>query len=67
MKILVAIDQSKFWKEIVDVVGSRPFPPDTEVKILAVLKYAPFDWSEQSNSDWKKITSSNFQLLKHAA
>lgn len=55
MKILIAIDQSNFWKQVVDAVGSRIFPSDSEVKILTVLKYAPFDWAEQNSANWKKM------------
>ena len=38
MKILIAIDDSKFSQAAVQSVVARPGPPDTEIKVLHVVE-----------------------------
>lgn len=38
MKILIAIDDSDFSKGALQSVIARPWPPDTEVKVLHVVE-----------------------------
>ncbi len=42
MKILLAIDGSAHSMAAVQEIACRPFPPKTEVRILAVYEIAPF-------------------------
>lgn len=41
MKILLAIDDSKFSQGAVRSVASRPWPPDTEIRVLHVEGMEP--------------------------
>jgi nucleotide-binding universal stress UspA family protein len=38
MKILIAIDESKFSQAAVQSVVARPWPPDTEIRVLHVVE-----------------------------
>jgi nucleotide-binding universal stress UspA family protein len=38
MKVLVAIDGSRFSQAALDSVASRPWPPDTEIRVLHVVE-----------------------------
>lgn len=38
MKVLLAIDSSSYSADATDLVASRPWPPDTIIKILSVVE-----------------------------
>jgi hypothetical protein len=38
MKILIAIDESKFSQAAVQSVVARPWPPDIEIRVLHVVE-----------------------------
>ncbi|MBX3149632.1 universal stress protein [Candidatus Obscuribacterales bacterium] len=48
MKVLFAVDDSKFSDLAIETVGSRPWPVDTEFRILSVLELSrsEFDGSD---------------------
>jgi nucleotide-binding universal stress UspA family protein len=62
MRVLVAIDQTHFWKQVIDSVCARDFPANTEFKILTVLEFSPFHWDEQNSVEWKKVAQ---ELMHH--
>ena len=43
MKILLAVDGSDYSKHAVESVAARPWPPDSEIKVLSAIElpYAP--------------------------
>jgi nucleotide-binding universal stress UspA family protein len=60
MRILLAVDGSKFSDAAVDEIANRPWPPGTEVKIVSVV-HLPF---EPSPEVWALPESYYFKLEK---
>jgi nucleotide-binding universal stress UspA family protein len=56
MKVLVAIDQSAFAFQIIEVLAKRKFPREAQFKILSVLEPLPFNWDQQNLHSWKKLS-----------
>jgi nucleotide-binding universal stress UspA family protein len=38
MKVIIAIDQTENWKQIIEAVINRPWPPDSIFRIVSVLE-----------------------------
>lgn len=67
MKVLIALDDSPFSKEIINSILNRPWPPNTTFKILHVLEpmcIAPADYNPgELEESLNKVTD----LRLHAA
>src|SRR5262245_33415116 len=46
MKILLAVDDSSFSSAAAGVVGARPWPPNTAVRVLSVVEAVPLPATE---------------------
>lgn len=55
MKVLVAIDQSEFWPQIISSLAKRTWLPDTQFRILTVIEPLLFRWDELSQPDWQLL------------
>lgn len=53
MKVLVAIDQSDFRKQILDSVAGQKWPAETQFKLLTIIEPLPFHWEQICFDDWK--------------
>jgi nucleotide-binding universal stress UspA family protein len=53
MKVMVAIDQSAFWPQVMDALLSRDWLPGTQFKILTVVEPLPFRWEDIADEEWK--------------
>lgn len=75
MKVLLAIDGSSYSTAAVELVASRPWPPDTIVKVLMAVEpimQPPDIWSgmvgvEALELARKELTSQADQLVKNVA
>ena len=75
MKVLLAIDGSSYSTAAVELVASRPWPPDTIVKVLMAVEpimQPPDMWSgmvgvETFELARKELTSQADQLVKNVA
>jgi len=67
MKILVAIDQSPFWPQIIDTLLKRKWAPGTQFKIMTVIEPVPFMWKELGAEDWKKVADEIFEKRRAIA
>ncbi len=65
MKVIVAIDQSKYSEQITDAIISRRWPPDTVFKVLTVLQPPACD--EDSSPGWKHCLMEIFDKQKDCA
>lgn len=72
MKVVVAIDQTEYSKQIIDAVVKRHWPQDTCFKLLTVIE--PFQveqidlakWSKSTKEVLEKRTEAAVQVLKNA-
>jgi len=53
MKVIVAIDQTENWKQVIDAVTKRRWPADTSFRILTVV--APEEWQDLEFADTNDI------------
>lgn len=53
MRVIIAIDQSHYWKQVIEAVTKRPWPPDTEFKILTVAE--PLAAQAQDVIAWQQV------------
>jgi nucleotide-binding universal stress UspA family protein len=74
MKILVAIDGSDFSQAALDSVMARPWPPDTEVKILHVVEPPSLlmgremgGYDPEFETVWKALRGQAKHLVEKAA
>lgn len=67
MKILVAIDQSAFWPQIIDTLVKQKWIPGTQFKILTVIEPLPLQWEQLCTEEWKKLAHEVFEKKKAAA
>jgi nucleotide-binding universal stress UspA family protein len=74
MKILVAIDGSDFSQAALDSVMARPWPPDTEVKILHVVEPPSLlmgremgGYDPEFEAVWKALRGQAKHLVEKAA
>ncbi|SRR5579875_51281 len=54
MKVIVAIDQTEYARQILDAVIARRWPADTTFRILTVLE--PLHWERVVSSEWNKLS-----------
>ena len=67
MKILVAIDQSGSWPQIINAISRRKYPQGTQFELLSVLEPLPFTWELQTSDNWNKLASQVMHERKLAA
>ncbi len=65
MKVIIAIDQSAYWIQIIESVLKRPWPADTQFKVLTVI--APFQWEHFNTPEWEKSAKRIYEARKEAA
>jgi nucleotide-binding universal stress UspA family protein len=65
MKVIIAIDQSGNWTQIIDSVLRRQWPKDTQFKILTVI--APFQWEQLDSPEWQKSAKRIYEARRLAA
>ena len=51
MKVIVGIDQSAYWRQVIQNVCDRHWPAATEFKILTVIQ--PFQWEHCHTPAWE--------------
>jgi nucleotide-binding universal stress UspA family protein len=67
MKILVAMDQSGSWPQIINALSRRIYPHGTQFQILTVLEPLPFTWELQTSDNWNKLATQIMHDRKIAA
>ncbi len=69
MKILLAVDGSQFSDAAVEAVAQRPWPADSEVKVLTVIEpFTPYmtEMWATSNEFWEGIDKTSKEQANHA-
>lgn len=59
MKVLIAVDQTPYWQQIIDAVIKRHWPDGTSFKILSVVE--PADWLDSDPVEWQLLAVEAYQ------
>lgn len=51
MKVIIAIDQTDYWKQVIDGVIKRCWPDGTSFKIMTVIE--PLQWQDHEVGNWQ--------------
>ena len=65
MKVIVAIDQSEYWPQVIESVLRRKWPKDTQFKVLTVI--APFQWEHANPATWEKSAKEIYEARHQSA
>ncbi len=65
MRVLIAIDQTAYWKQVIDALTKREWPAETSFKILTVVE--PMHWEDLDKAMWKNVVLEVSEKRRHAA
>lgn len=65
MKVLIAIDQSNNWQQVMKSVAERHWPAGTQFEILTV--FHDFEWNNIHTKDWDESTKEISEARKLVA
>jgi nucleotide-binding universal stress UspA family protein len=65
MKVIIAIDQSANWRQVIKNVAERHWPKGTIFKILTTID--PFRWDHCNTPAWEKSIHEIREARSHAA
>jgi nucleotide-binding universal stress UspA family protein len=65
MKVIIAIDQSAYWRQVIKSVAERHWPQGTTFRILTTI--SPFQWEHFTTPAWEKSMHDIRAARIHAA